>query len=771
MEEERNLSLPKELTGLSERLTLLRWRDPVVFFTEVTGDTPFSYQKEILKELPNMDLDKILISAAGNTGKTRLLADIALWSSTILSYIILKQPYSAIIESGSQEQSRILYDYLKTWIENNDILSKLVKGEPLKTNTEFKNTSFIKALPASWKSIFGQHANLVLIDEAVEAGEDLIEDSLRVVATHKPSRRIFSSTPHTYNSKFVDMWEKEDEYKDWKRYSWSALDCPLYTEKVIEEARKKGDMYFNVFYLGKPYALIGTVIPIEKIKKCSRGVGLFTYDEDFGYSVMGIDWGWAPDPTAISIIQRNDEQVRLLYYREKLKEDPEVVVNWIENACKDYKIDRIQSDSIPGYSPITIKKNNHLNVIPIEELVIFSKDNQVIDIHNTFEIGHRNCWRKIKNIRRHSYEGEILEIRTIDSIVHVTPNHPMILREGKSVRADNLKIGDKLATEDYSVNRISSGRGFFIGNEELAWFYGFFLAEGWATRKKYNISIGNTNSKFLERVKRVMENQLNVTMSLYSDRRVPNLNGNNKELAKFLRKHFYSLNGEKKVPSFIFQSPDNIIKAFLEGVKDGDGRKTHPFQVSGKSMIEIQGLLLLWEILEGNNLKYGVSSRKDKQEYKLWINSRKGIKEKGRIISIRTRFYNGYVYDLEMNREQFTSGIGFCKIHNSHNKHMNALVRKRGLPLFEISFKGEKGMMQSNLTSLFEREVIRIPEQFVRFNWQLRQYTYNTKGSDDLVDSLMLACRQYRKGLSSELYFKKFSPVKKPKKRMFIRKV
>lgn len=379
-----------------------------------------------------------------NTGKTRLLADIALWSSTILSYIILKQPYSVIIESGSQEQSRILYDYLKTWIENNDILSKLVKGEPLKTNTEFKNTSFIKALPASWKSIFGQHANLVLIDEAVEAGEDLIEDSLRVVATHKPSRRIFSSTPHTYNSKFVDMWEKEDEYKDWKRYSWSALDCPLYTEKVIEEARKKGDMYFNVFYLGKPYALIGTVIPIEKIKNCSRGVDLFTYEKDFGYSVMGIDWGWAPDPTAISIIQRDDEQVRLLYYREKLKEDPEVAVNWIENACKEYNIDRIQSDS--------------------------------------------------------------------------------------------------------------------------------------------------------------------------------------------------------------------------------------------------------------------------------------------------------------------------------HNKHMNALVRKRGLPLFEISFKGEKGMMQSNLTSLFEREVIRIPEQFVRFNWQLRQYTYNTKGSDDLVDSLLLACRQYRKGLSSELYFKKFSSMKKRKK-------
>jgi len=444
MEEERSLSLPKELSGLSERLTLLRWRDPVVFFTEVTGDTPFSYQKEILKTIPNMDIDKILVSAAGNTGKTRLLADIALWSSTILAYVILKSPYSVIIESGSQEQSRILYDYLKTWIENNDILSKLVKGEPLKTNTEFKNGSFIKALPASWKSIFGQHANLVLIDEAVEAGEDLIEDSLRVVATHKPSRRIFSSTPHEYNSKFVDMWLKEEEYKDWKRFSWSVLDCPLYTEKVIEEARKKGNAYFEIFYMGKPYPLIGTMIPINQIKKCSAGVNPFTYEKEFGYSVLGCDWGWSPDPTALVIVQRSEEDIRVLYYKEYLKEDPERLIDKIETLCKEYNIDRIQADS--------------------------------------------------------------------------------------------------------------------------------------------------------------------------------------------------------------------------------------------------------------------------------------------------------------------------------HNKHMNALVKKRGLPLFEIPFKGEKGMMQANLTSIFERGVIKIPEEFVKMNWQLRTYTYNTKGKDDIVDALLLACRQYRKGLSSELYYKKFSSVKKRKK-------
>jgi len=439
------LNLPKGLT-FQDRLTLLRWRDPIVFFTEVTGNPPFFYQTEMLKDLPDFDVLRMMACAAGNTGKTRLFASVALWSATILSNIILRQPYPVIIESGSQEQSRILYDYLKTWIENKEILSKLVKGEPLKTNTEFKDGSFIKALPASWKSVFGQHAALVIIDEAVEAGGELIDDSLRVIGTYRYQdksigRVILGSTPHTYLSRFVTMWENKKDFNIWKRYSWSALDCPLYTEEVIEEGRKKGDMYFDIFMLGKPYPLIGTMISINQVKRASKGIPIFSYDKEFGYTVLGIDWGFAPAPTAAVLIQRNEDQIQTLLYKEFLKTDPDKVLDWIETIAKEYHVDRIFTDS--------------------------------------------------------------------------------------------------------------------------------------------------------------------------------------------------------------------------------------------------------------------------------------------------------------------------------HNKHMNAFLTKRALPVFPISFTGEKGLMQANLASLFDRDVIKIPEEYVRLLWQLRQYTYTTKGKDDLVDAMMLACRSYKKISSSELYFKKFRPRKK----------
>lgn len=441
-----NFKLPKELT-LKERTKLLTWRNPTKFFTDVTGNPPFPYQNNVLQYLQDLNNKRLLLCAGGATGKTRLLADIALYSSTILSLVILQEPYGVIIESGSQEQSRILYDYQKTWIENSDILQKLVKGDALKTNTEFKNGSFIKALPASWKSIYGQHCDLLIIDEAVEAGGDLIDDSIRVIGTSKHDRIILSSTPHDYNSKFVTMWEDKKKYNNWKRFSWNALECPLYTEEKIEEARKRGDMYFEIFMLGKPYPLKGTMINMEDVKASSRGVDLFSYDPDFGYTVMGIDWGWAPDPTAIVIIQRNDDIIRVLKYRTKLKEDPEVALDWIETACKDYHVDRIFADS--------------------------------------------------------------------------------------------------------------------------------------------------------------------------------------------------------------------------------------------------------------------------------------------------------------------------------HNKHMNALLGKRALPLFQVAFKGEKGMMQANLSSIFERRKIKIPEQFVTLLWQLKSYTYGTKGSDDLIDAMMLVCKEYKSYSNADLYYKILSPRRKKKKKYF----
>jgi len=61
--------------------------------------------------------------------------------------------------------------------------------------------------------------------------------------------------------------------------------------------------------------------------------------------------------------------------------------------------------------------------------------------------------------------------------------------------------------------------------------------------------------------------------------------------------------------------------------------------------------------------------------------------------------------------------------------------------------------MQANLTNIFEKELIRIPEEFITLTKQLKKYKYETKIDEDLVDALMLATRAERER-EMDLYYK-----------------
>jgi len=290
--------------------TLLRWyHNPSVFFKEVFNLEPYVYQSKILNELRDLSIRRVLIMAAGGTGKTKLLAGLALWSTTALSKYLGK-PYEVIIISGSQDQSRYLYEYCKEAIQYNIILSDLVKGEPLMTITRFKDNSIIRALPNSLKAIQGKHAHCVIVDEASIAGDFIIRDTLRIVSAHDPDRIILSGTPIDYYSLFVEMWEDDVKYNEWKRFHWDALECPI-TRKHLEEAKKMPIDHFNIFYLGKPYPMTNTLISPNLIKEASRDIQSFTYDSNGQSPIAGIDWGLR-HPTVLVIIQQKDGIFRVI---------------------------------------------------------------------------------------------------------------------------------------------------------------------------------------------------------------------------------------------------------------------------------------------------------------------------------------------------------------------------------------------------------------------------------------------------------------------------
>jgi len=279
-----------------------------------------------------------------NTGKTKLLACIALWYATILSFY-LKEAIEVIIISGSKSQARHLYEYCRDAILDTPELNEIVDGEPLVSKTRFKDRSIIRALSTSLKSIQGKGGDLIIIDEAVLAGDFFMKDSLRMITDKPYSKIIFSSTPQDdpKGLLFIEMWENKNEYPEWDRIHWDASECPG-KKGLMEEAKKYGDYIYDVFWLGKPHPLVNTMIPREKIKEASRGVKYLEYNSKYP-SEIGVDWGFGRSQTGIVVRQKINNVSNILEAIAKKHSNPVEVAKLIKKLAVNYNAQIIKCDA------------------------------------------------------------------------------------------------------------------------------------------------------------------------------------------------------------------------------------------------------------------------------------------------------------------------------------------------------------------------------------------------------------------------------------------
>jgi len=344
-------------------LQFLKWsKDPSSFFKDVFNQDPYPYQRRVLKHILQ-NPKRILLMGAGGTGKTKLLACIALYYSVVKSKFD-RYPYSIIIISGSRDQARNLYEYVRLAFKDNPILAEEVEGEPLMSITRLKNRSEILAVPNSLKAIQGKHCDIVIIDEAVLAGDFIIRDAFRIVAQSKKDLIILSGTPMEYNSLFVEMWEDEDKYPEWKRFHWSAKECPnISLEKYMEASKLPEDM-FEVFWEGRPYAKeTNILIPFSDLKQAVKGVKKIQYNPNGKPPVAGVDWGWT-HKTAIVVVQEVNGIFNILYSAGWSREDFETIHDRIEQIYKQYHVQVIYADAEDVGENQRLEARG-LNVVPI----------------------------------------------------------------------------------------------------------------------------------------------------------------------------------------------------------------------------------------------------------------------------------------------------------------------------------------------------------------------------------------------------------------------
>lgn len=345
---------------------LVTWRyHPDKFFEDVRPEVDRATDNQIafFQDVADEMVKSIIICSARGTSKTLCLAAVAIWHVAILPYFT-KIPCRVVVLSGSQIQSDILYDYCIEIINNNDFVRSQLIEKPLRSVSRFK-MGWIKPLPASLKSTLGHRADLLIIDEAVEAGADIIKRAFSILAGSKYNRKILSSTPHEYLSLFVDVWEEPEKYGYRKHGYWSQLHCPWITAEEIEEKRKILDEHtFNVDVLGIPTPM-DTFFPLDDIRECR-------IDEELKHNPdsrtqMGIDWGWSPSPTVITIVQilGDRDHIQVLYQKPFKRESPKAMDQRIDGLIQTYDIERILVDNSHIHENERLRERGH-RVQPIK---------------------------------------------------------------------------------------------------------------------------------------------------------------------------------------------------------------------------------------------------------------------------------------------------------------------------------------------------------------------------------------------------------------------
>ncbi len=726
--------------ALDKAIKIRQWyNDPVSFFEDTANQTPTDGQKEFLETLKT-DEDRILICNPSGSGKTRVLSVAALWIASIKPYIT-GIPTKVLFLSGSLAQSKILHDYTNEYIDRNDIIADMIANR-LKTETRFKSGAFIKALPCSTKSFYGQHVDAVFIDEAAmkEIPDELLDHVLSIVAPIKDSIICMSSTPYESTSRFALLWQSEGTR--WKKISWKIEDCPWIKRKAITEARKSlSEDEFSIRWKGEIVQPGDTFFRHDAIRQCIVDVKPRKSSEPI---IWGFDIGFV-HPTVLAVAQKEGDGWNVLETQGWKKARIDSIYNQLLDFNERYPPMAVNCDSIPDYSPIVIKRNGEIDVIPIEDITTFNEVNkEVVPIDDTYVLGYGNEWRKIKYASRHPYNGKLKRMRTITSILDATPNHPVaIYRKSKYVDIENCG-GMDVSCSPKILPLKTNYKGFSPYSTDFMWALGFMLADGCVTEG--TVSFANSNMNLLDKTAEIMDELgLPQNVSKYSDRGCRQLRYRNKDFCSFIRKHCYSDGGLKKVPKFVFNSTDKHKQAFLDGYYAGDGSVGKYFRVSENSHTLLQGILYLKILLESStHPSFSVREEHggDKDALMLRWNINPNRKKQTSVDYVRDiGDYTGYVYDLEVEKDSFITGVGFTRVHNSSHPFVINKMRELGLPVYSVVFRKEKQAMFNNLSSLLEHDRIAIWEQETSLIQQLKDYEWGQRKNDDWIDALALSVK------------------------------
>ena len=312
------------------------------------------------------------------------------------------------------------------------------------------------------------------------------------------------------------------------------------------------------------------------------------------------------------------------------------------------------------------------------------------------EVWNDNKWTKVKHLSCHPINNHrMLEISCRCGVIDVTDNHSIIDENGIEVQAGKLSVKDKVKLTSLPVNEIT-----YIP-DELAWLYGFFVAEGCVTGGRMRFD--NTDINKIKIAQTALLEYLAID-SVVTD----NKDGLFRlvirkpfNIAKRFFQDCYASDGNKKVPKIILNAEKRVKLSFLRGYNAGDGDENNSinsefYRFKTKSPILASALCFLIETVLDVKYRIHVEHREDKRYFEIRAFSQKDtdngewlLKDDNSITKIREIEYSGEVWDFETENHWFHAGIGGNIVHNTGPR--------RGDVFVESTFAKQIAMIEAGL--------------------------------------------------------------------------
>src|SRR3989337_2459091 len=283
---------------------------PSLFAQEILHFKPFNYQEKLLN-----DTAKRIIACMGRqTGKTTTIATKA------IHYAYAHKNTTTLIISPSLRQSMIMFDKILNLTHQNQIIRKSITRKT-RTIIQLTNCSTMVALPCSEHLLRGYSAQLVICDEASFIPENVITEIVFPMLSTTNGTAILLSTPWDKNHFFYKAFLNPQ----YSTHKIQSSENPLIPQTFLTEMQQ--NMTTEAYkreYLAEFTEAATSYFPQELIRQCiehAQRLNLEPYtnlEQEIPKAeyFAGLDLGKLQDHSAIIIIQRDNDKLKLIYKHE-----------------------------------------------------------------------------------------------------------------------------------------------------------------------------------------------------------------------------------------------------------------------------------------------------------------------------------------------------------------------------------------------------------------------------------------------------------------------